>query len=131
MASGVNKILLLGNVGQNPEIKKLDNGVTVANFQLATSEVFKDKSGNKKEQTEWHQIIMWRKVAESAEKSELKKGDRIFLEGKIKYRKWTDKDGKERNNTEIVCESFTIINRKRIGEVADSVTEKESTEETF
>lgn len=125
MAGGVNKVILLGNLGKNPDIKKLDGGITIAIFPLATTEYFKDKnSGEKKSQTEWHNIVCWRGVAESAEKSELKKGDRIFLEGKIKNRKWTDKEGKERSNTEIVCESFTIINRKKIGEAEESLESK-------
>jgi len=117
--SGINKVILLGNVGKNPEIKKLESGVTVASFSLATSENFKDKAtGEKREQTEWHNIVMWRGVADSVEKSELKKGDRVFVEGKIKSRKWQDKDGNQRQVTEVVVDNFTIINRKR-----DSVEE--------
>lgn len=122
--SGVNKCILLGNVGRTPEFKRLENGVTVANFTLATTEYFKDKnSGDKKEQTEWHNIIMWRGVAENAEKSELKKGDRIYLEGRIKSRKWTDKEGNQRHGVEIVCDTFTIITRKKLGVEVDAETQ--------
>jgi single-strand DNA-binding protein len=91
----------------------LDGGVTVASFPLATTESFRDKnSGEKREQTEWHNIVMWRSLAESVEKSELKKGDRVYLEGKIRTRKW-EKDGQQRFTVEIVADTFTIINRKR------------------
>lgn len=126
--SGINKVILLGNVGRTPEIKQLENGVAVANFPLATTEHFKDKSGEKKEQTEWHNIIAWRHVAESVEKSELKKGDRVYIEGKIKSRKWTDKDGNRRSGTEIVCDTFTIITRKKVGIETDAEPEITETE---
>lgn len=111
---GVNKVILLGNVGKDPDIRHLEGGVTVASFPLATTESFRDKnSGEKREQTEWHNIVMWRALAESVEKSELKKGDRVYIEGKIRTRKWNDKDGNQRFTVEIVADTFTIINRKR------------------
>lgn len=112
--AGVNKVILLGHVGKDPEIKHLEGDVTVASFSLATSENFRDKnSGDKKEHTEWHNIVMWRKLAESVEKSELKKGDRVYIEGKIKTRKWKDKDQNDRYTVEIVANEFTIVNRKK------------------
>lgn len=112
--AGVNKVILLGNAGKDPDIRHLEGGVTVASFPLATTESFRDKnSGEKKEQTEWHNIVMWRNLAESVEKSELKKGDRVYLEGKIRTRQWQDKDGNKRFTVEIVADTFTIINRKR------------------
>lgn len=111
---GVNKVILLGNAGKDPDVRHLDGGVTVASFPLATTESFRDKnSGEKREQTEWHNIVMWRALAESVEKSELKKGDRVYLEGKIRTRKWNDKEGNQRFTVEIVADTFTIINRKR------------------
>jgi len=111
---GVNKVILLGNAGKDPDIRHLEGGVTVASFPLATTESFRDKnSREKREQTEWHNIVMWRALAESVEKSELKKGDRVYLEGKIRTRKWNDKDGNQRFTVEIVADTFTIINRKR------------------
>jgi len=111
---GVNKVILLGNSGKDPDIRHLEGGVTVASFPLATTESFRDKStGEKREQTEWHNIVMWRGLAESVEKSELKKGDRIYLEGKIRTRHWEDKEGNKRTSVEIVADTFTIINRKR------------------
>ena len=110
---GVNKVILLGNAGKDPDIRHLEGGVTVASFSLATSESFRDKnSGEKREQTEWHNIVMWRNLAESVEKSELKKGDRVYLEGKIRTRKWQDKEGAQRFTVEIVADTFTIITRR-------------------
>lgn len=127
---GVNKVILLGNCGKDPEIKNLEGGVTVASFSLATTEVFKDRTtGDKKEQTEWHNIVMWRNIAESVQKSELRKGDRVYLEGKIRTRKWKDKEENERTTVEIVADTFTIINRKKLapteeGEPSESENKK-------
>lgn len=122
--SGINKVMILGNLGKNPEIKHLESGVSVASFSVATTENFKDKAtGEKKEQTEWHNVVAWRGTADSVEKSELKKGDRVFIEGKIKSRKWQDKDGNQRQVTEIVADSFTIISRKKVDEAVPSIAD--------
>lgn len=113
--NGINKVMLLGNLGRDPEIKTLEGGVMVASFPLATTESYKDKnSDEKKEQTEWHNIVMWRNTAESAQKSELRKGDRVFIEGKIRTRKWEDREGQQRITMEIIAHSFTIISRKKV-----------------
>jgi len=113
--AGINRVILLGNVGKNPEIKYLEGGTPVASFSVATSENYKDKATQeRREVTEWHNIVMWRGLAESVGKSELKKGDRVYIEGKIKTRKWQDADGKERMNVEIIASDFTIINRKKV-----------------
>lgn len=126
---GVNKVILLGNAGKDPDIRHLEGGVTVASFSLATSESFRDKnSGEKREQTEWHNIVMWRNLAESVEKSELKKGDRVYLEGKIRKREWQDKDGNKRSTVEIVADTFTIITRRnRSAEEGASATDAPAT----
>lgn len=125
---GVNKVILLGNAGKDPDVRHLEGGVTVASFPLATTESFRDKnSGEKKEQTEWHNIVMWRNLAESVEKSELKKGDRVYLEGKIRTRQWQDKEGSKRFTVEIVADTFTIINRKRDRTVDEAVAAETST----
>jgi single-strand DNA-binding protein len=108
---GVNKVILVGNLGKDPEIKYLEGNIARANFSMATSEFHKDKNGNKIEQTEWHNIVVWRSMAESAEKL-LKKGTQIYLEGKLQTRQWLDKDGNKRNITEIVGESFLILQKK-------------------
>ncbi len=99
--AGVNKVILVGNLGKDPEMRRLDGGVACVRFSLATSEYYKDKDGNKIEQTEWHNIVMWRVIAESAERI-LKKGYTIYLEGKIQSRKWQDKEGQQRNTTEMI-----------------------------
>jgi len=109
---GVNKVILVGNLGKDPEVKYLDNGVAVANFSLATTENYKNKEGEKVSQTEWHNIVLWRGLAEIAEKY-LKKGASVYIEGKIKTRKWEDKDGNTRYNTEILADNMTMLGGKK------------------
>jgi len=109
--AGVNKVILIGNLGKDPEIKYLEGNIARVNFSLATSEFHKDKNGNRVEQTEWHNIVLWRSMAESAEKL-LKKGMQIYLEGKLQTRQWTDKDNNKRNITEIVGESFLVLQKR-------------------
>ena len=109
--AGVNKVILVGNLGKDPELKYLEGNIARANFSIATSEFHKDKNGNKIEQTEWHNIVVWRSMAESAEKL-LKKGAQVYLEGKLQTRQWIDKDGNKRNITEVVGESFLVLQRK-------------------
>ena len=106
--AGINKVILLGNLGKDPEVRHLEGGATVANFPLATSESYKDKSGNKVDQTEWQNIVLWRGQAEFAEKY-LKKGNTILLEGKIRTRSWEDKDKNKRYTTEIVGDTVSIV----------------------
>ena len=109
--AGVNKVILVGNLGKDPEVRHLEGGAAVANFPIATTEIYKDKTGARQEQTEWHNIVVWRSMAESAEKL-LKKGTQIYLEGKLQTRQWIDKDGNKRNITEVVGESFLVLQRK-------------------
>lgn len=109
--AGVNKVILIGNLGKDPELKYLEGNIARLNFSMATSEFHKDKNGNKIEQTEWHNVVLWRSMAESAEKI-LKKGTQIYLEGKLQTRQWIDKDGNKRNITEVVGESFLVLQRK-------------------
>ena len=109
--AGVNKVILIGNLGKDPEIKYLDGNIAKANFSLATSEYYKDKQGNKVEQTEWHNIVLWRSMAESAEKI-LKKGMQIYIEGKLQTRQWVDKDNVKRNITEVVGESYKVLQKR-------------------
>ena len=110
--SGVNKVILVGNLGKDPEVRYLDNGVAVANFSLATTENYKNKQGERVSQTEWHNIVFWRGLAEVAEKY-LKKGDSIYVEGKLRTRRWEDKDGNAKYTTEILADNMTMLGNKR------------------
>lgn len=108
--SGVNKVILIGNLGADPEVRHLQNDVTVANFNLATSETYKDRqTGEKREQTEWHRVVVWRGLAEVVEKY-VKKGSKVYVEGKLRTRKW-EKDGIERYTTEIMADQLTMLDR--------------------
>ena len=113
MASkGVNKVILVGNIGQDPEIRYMPNGNPVANLTLATSESWKDKqSGETKEQTEWHRVVMFNKLAEIAGEY-VKKGSKVYLEGAIKTRKWQDQQGQDRYTTEIVANELQMLDRR-------------------
>ena len=107
--SSVNKVILIGNLGKDPEVKTVGSD-KVANFTLTTNESYKDKDGNKVDQTEWHNIVMWRKLAELAEKY-LTKGSQIYLEGKLKTRSWEDQDGNKKYMTEIQAFSMTFLGK--------------------
>lgn len=109
--AGVNKVILIGNVGKDPEIKVLDNGVRVANFPLATTEVYK-KDGQRFEQTEWHNVVLWRGLAEVTEKI-VRKGATIYIEGKLRSRTWEDKDKIKRYSVEVVADVLTMLSSKR------------------
>ncbi|HET6244191.1 MAG: single-stranded DNA-binding protein [Bacteroidetes bacterium] len=109
--AGINKVILIGNLGKDPEVRYLEGGIAVAKFPLATSETIKDKNGNKIDQTEWHNVVLWRGLAEVAEKF-LKKGSTVYIEGKIKSRSWEDKEGNKRFITEIIGDNLTMLNKK-------------------
>ena len=104
----LNKVLLIGRLGQAPIVRYMPNGDAVCNFSVATSESWKDQSGQKKEHTEWHNVIMYRRLAEIAGQY-LKKGSQVYLEGKIQSRKYTDKNGVERTAYEIVCHEMKML----------------------
>lgn len=111
MTGSVNKVILIGNLGKDPEVRHLENGAVVASFPLATSEVYTDRSsGEKKEVTDWHDVVVWRGLAEVAEKY-IRKGTKVYVEGKIKKRSWQDKDGQTRYSVEIIAEELTILSR--------------------
>jgi single-strand DNA-binding protein len=107
----INKVTLIGNTGQDPEIKHLENGTMVARVSVATNENYKDKSGEWQTQTEWHNVVLWRELAERAEKS-LKKGMMVYVEGKISYRKYQDKDKVDRYATDIVANTFRMLEKR-------------------
>ena len=106
--SGVNKVILVGNLGADPEVKTLESGTKVASIRLATTERYKDREGNQKEVTEWHNVVLWRGLADITEKY-LKKGRQVYIEGRIKTRKWTDQTGADRYTTDIVADQMTLL----------------------
>src|ERR1700749_4616080 len=108
--SGINKVILVGHLGKDPEVRYLEGGVSVTSFPLATSETF-NKDGRKVEQTEWHNIVMWRGLAEVAAKF-LQKGKLVYIEGKLRTRSFEDKEGTKKYTTEVVAENFTMLGRK-------------------
>jgi single-strand DNA-binding protein len=108
--SGINKVILVGHLGKDPEVRHLEGGVAVASFPLATSETF-NKDGRKVEQTEWHNIVMWRGLADVAAKF-LQKGKLVYIEGKLRTRSFEDKEGVKKYTTEVVAENFTMLGRK-------------------
>ncbi|WP_338792574.1 single-stranded DNA-binding protein [Bernardetia sp. MNP-M8] len=107
---GLNKVTLIGNLGKDPEVQTLEGGITLVKVSLATSESYKDSEGVKQTQTEWHNIIVWRSLAEIAGKY-LKKGSSIYLEGKIKTRSYEDKDGNKKYVTEIIADNFIMLGK--------------------
>ena len=106
--AGVNKVILLGNLGKDPVVRSIESGNKVANFSLATNRVFKGQDGNPVEETEWHNIVLWGRLAEIAEKY-LNKGRQVYIEGRIRTRQYDDKDGNKRYITEIVGESMNLV----------------------
>ena len=107
MAS-VNKVILVGNLGKDPEIRYMPNGEAVANFSIATTDSWKDKQGQKQEKTEWHNIVMYRRLAEIAGEY-LKKGRPVYVEGRLQTRKWQTKEGQDRYTTEIVADQMQML----------------------
>lgn len=112
MAGSVNKVILIGNLGKDPEIRRLENGSVVASFPLATSESYTDRStGMRKDVTDWHNVVLWRNLAEIAEKY-VRKGHKVYIEGKLKTRSWTDQAGQTRYATEVVGDEMTLLTPK-------------------
>lgn len=125
MARGVNKVILVGNLGADPETKYMPSGDAVTNITVATSESWKDKqSGDKREKTEWHKVVMFRRLAEIAAEY-LRKGSQVYIEGKIQTRKWQDKEGNDRYTTEIVADQMQMLGA-RGGSGFDSATASHS-----
>ena len=111
MSGSVNKVILIGNLGKDPDVRHLENGATVANFPIATSENYKDrKTGEKVSQTEWHNIVVWRGLADITERY-LKKGDKVYIEGKLRTRSWQDQDGNTKYTTEVVADNLTMLGK--------------------
>ncbi|MEX0811903.1 MAG: single-stranded DNA-binding protein [Chitinophagales bacterium] len=108
---GVNKVILVGNLGKDPELKKLDSGTSLTRFPMATSESYIDKEGNKIDLTEWHNVVLWRGLADVAEKY-LKKGSKVYIEGKLKTRNYQDADNNTRYTTEVVADQMVMLDSK-------------------
>lgn len=110
----LNKVMLIGNVGKDPEVRHLESGATTASFTLATTERYKDKNGETKDQTEWHNIVCWRALADLVEKY-VRKGSQLYIEGRIRTRSYTDRDGNTRYITEITADNLQMLGRKESG----------------
>lgn len=108
--AGINKVILVGNLGKDPEVRTISNGALVASFSVATSESFTNKEGQKVDKTEWHNIVLWRGLASVAEKY-LKKGNKVYIEGKLRYRQYDDKDGNKKYITEIEATDLMLLDR--------------------
>jgi single-strand DNA-binding protein len=129
----VNKVILVGNVGKDPEVRYLENGTAVTTISLATSEVYTNKSGEKVTNTEWHNVVLWRGLAEIAQKY-VKKGSQIYIEGRLRTRSWDDKDGNKKYTTEIVADVMQLLGKRPdeghpssvSGEVSKAAVENES-----
>ena len=108
---GVNNVILIGNLGRDPEVTQLEGGVTVAKFPLATTESYKDREGVRHDQTEWHNIVAWRQLAEVCGKF-MHKGSMVYVEGKLKTTSWTDKDNNKRYRTDIVADNISMLDKR-------------------
>jgi single-strand DNA-binding protein len=110
--SSLNKVMLIGRLGKDPEVRYTPDGSAVANFSLATSETWNDKSGTKQERTEWHNIVAWGKLADLA-KRYLSKGRQVYIEGRIRTREWDDKDGNKRRTTEVMANQMVLLGSRQ------------------
>ncbi|WP_265587508.1 single-stranded DNA-binding protein [Sphingomicrobium arenosum] len=104
--AGVNKVILVGNLGADPEARSLNNGGEVVNLRVATSETWKDRDGNRQERTEWHQVVIWNENLGRVAKNYLRKGSKVYLEGQLQTRKWQDQNGADRYSTEVVLQRY-------------------------
>jgi single-strand DNA-binding protein len=121
--AGVNKVIIIGRLGQDPEVRYTPNGQAVANFTVATSENWTDKtSGNKQERTEWHRIVVWGRLAELC-KDYLKKGRQVYIDGRLQTRNWDDRDGKKRYITEIVANTIQFLGSSSERSDSDTTTD--------
>lgn len=123
----INKVTLIGNLGRDPEVRKLENGTSVGRFSVATTDSYKDKDGNWQKQTEWHNVVVWRDLADRAEQH-LQKGSTVYIEGKITYRNYIDKLGAEKTSTDIVCHTFRLLEKKQARPATDPGQEYQAAE---
>jgi len=127
--SGVNKVILIGNLGGDPEVRTLDSGAKVAKFTLATSETWKDKNtGEKKTETEWHNVVLWKGLAEIAEKY-LKKGSKVYVEGRLKSRSWEDSEGVKRYAIDISGTNLTMLSKAETSDQPEQNNQQEESDD--
>lgn len=119
---GVNRVMLIGNLGKDPDMQFLEGNIGVAKFSLATTETFKDRSGKLMSQTEWHTVVLWRGLADLAQKY-LHKGSLVYIEGRLKTRSWEDKDGNKKFATEIVGDNLIMLDKRTDGSITSPGTE--------
>ena len=119
MKYGVNRVTLVGNVGEVPRVSERDGEAFVANFPLATNEVWRDKEGEEVRRTEWHRIVVWNRAADIV-KQHVKKGDALYVEGKISTNSWDDKEGNKHYSTEIVCDNFLFLSPRNVEEAVEA-----------
>lgn len=112
--AGVNKVILVGNLGIDPEVRTLENGTKLARIRIATSDAYTSKDGQRIEQTEWHNIVLWRQLADVAERF-LEKGRQVYIEGKLQTRQWKDREGNDRYTTEVVADNLQLLGRAPSG----------------
>lgn len=124
-SNGLNKVMLIGNLGKDPELRYTSSGDAVANFSIATGESWKDKDGNKQERTEWHNIVAWKKLAEICGEY-LKKGKKVYVEGRLQTRSYDDKEGVKRYVTEIVADQMLMLGDKPEGGESKSTRQPET-----
>jgi single-strand DNA-binding protein len=125
----VNKVILVGHVGADPEVRYIESNTPVCNIRLATSEVYKNKSGERVTNTEWHTVVLWRGLAEVAEKY-VKKGTQLYIEGKLRTRSWDDKDGNKRYTTEIIADVLQLLGKRDDSASAPSPVANQRPQET-
>jgi single-strand DNA-binding protein len=124
MAGSVNKVILVGNLGADPEVRATQDGREIANLRIATSESWKDRNGERKEKTEWHRVVVFSEGLVKVSKNYLRKGSKVYIEGQLQTRKWQDKEGKDQYSTEVVLQGFnatlTMLDGKRDSEAGGS-----------
>lgn len=128
--SGVNRVILLGNLGGDPEMKTFEDGNKLARFSLATNETYKNKNGERVTNTEWHRVVVRRGGLADVVEKYLKKSDQVYIEGKIRTRKWQDNDGNNRYTTEVHVDNLTMMGSPRGSNQSQQTTENESTDST-
>jgi len=122
---GVNKVILIGNLGKDPDVQRLEGNIAVAKFPLATTETFKDRTGKLVSQTEWHTVVLWRGLADLAEKY-LHKSSLVYIEGRLRTRSWEDKDGVRKFATEVVGDNLIMLDKKADNSSAEGETGNEN-----